>query len=134
VREVLARKMAGEIILSSRPGAAMRKWRELFAVSQNRLSEKMILSPSVISDYESGRRKNPGTNFVRRFVWALLAIDGERGGRFVQDRGIKLLRDDYRIVRDYAKTLRLEKTVLAKRFRMGKKRGRSMRTPTKVGA
>ena len=134
MREVLARKMAGEIILSSGPGAAMRKWRELFAVSQNRLSEKMILSPSVISDYESGRRKSPGTHFVRRFIWALLAIDEERGGRFIQDRGIKLLRDDYRIVRDYARTLRLEKTVLAKRFRMGKKMGKPIRAPTKVGA
>jgi len=85
VREVLARRIAGEIILSSKPGATMRKWRELFAVSQTRLSEKMVLSPSVISDYESGRRKSPGTRFVRRFVWALLVIDEERGGRFVRE-------------------------------------------------
>lgn len=85
VREVLARRIAGEIILSSKPGAAMRKWRELFAVSQTRLSEKMVLSPSVVSDYESGRRKSPGTRFIRRFVWALLAIDEERGGRFTRE-------------------------------------------------
>ena len=85
VREVLARRIAGEIILSGRPGAAMRKWRELFGVSQMRLSEKMVVSSSVISDYESGRRKNPGTRFVRRFVWALLKIDGERGGRFIRE-------------------------------------------------
>ena len=85
VREVLARRIAGEIILSSKPGATMRKWRELFAISQMRLSEKMILSSSVISDYESGRRKSPGTRFVRRFVWALLAIDEERGGRFIRE-------------------------------------------------
>lgn len=83
VREVLARRIAGEIILSSRPGATMRKWRELFAVSQTRLSEKMIVSSSVISDYESGRRKSPGTRFVKRFVWALLVIDEQRGGRFI---------------------------------------------------
>jgi len=114
VREVLARKIAGEIILSNTPGTAMKKWRELFVVSQNRLSEKMILSPSVISDYESGRRRSPGTRFVRRFVWALLTIDKERGGSFIQDKGLRLLRDDYRIVRDYARALRLEKAVLAK--------------------
>lgn len=84
VRLVLARRIAGEIILSSKPGTAMKKWRELFAVSQMRLSEKMALSsPSVISDYESGRRKSPGTKFVRRFVWALLVIDEERGGRYI---------------------------------------------------
>jgi putative transcriptional regulator len=82
---VLARRIAGEIILSSKPGATMRKWRELFAVSQMRLSDKMIVSSSVISDYESGRRPSPGTKFVRRFVWALLKIDEERGGRFIHE-------------------------------------------------
>ncbi len=85
-REVLARRIAGEIILSNKPGAAMRKWRELFAVSQMRLSDKMGLSSSaVISDYESGRRESPGTKFVRRFVWALLKIDEERGSRFINE-------------------------------------------------
>jgi putative transcriptional regulator len=86
VREVIARRIAGEIILSNKPGATMRKWRELFAVSQTRLSEKMVLSsPSVISDYESGRRKSPGTHFVRRFIWALLVIDEERGTRYMRE-------------------------------------------------
>jgi putative transcriptional regulator len=85
VREVLARRIAGEIILSSKPGGTMRKWRELFGVSQMRLSDKMIVSSSVISDYESGRRKSPGTKFVRRFVWALLKIDDERGSRFINE-------------------------------------------------
>lgn len=85
VREVLARRIAGEIILSNKPGATMRKWRELFTVSQMSLSEKMALSSSVISDYESGRRKSPGTKFVRRFVWALLKIDEERGSRFIRE-------------------------------------------------
>ncbi len=85
IREVLARRIAGEIILSSKPGGTMRKWRELFAVSQMRLSDTMVVSSSVISDYESGRRKNPGTRFVRRFVWALLKIDEERGSRFINE-------------------------------------------------
>jgi len=85
VREVLARRIAGEIILSSKPGATMRKWRELFAVSQTSLSDMIVLSPSVISDYESGRRQSPGTKFVRRFVWALLKIDEERGSRFIRE-------------------------------------------------
>jgi putative transcriptional regulator len=63
----------------------MRKWRELFAVSQMRLADKMVLSSSVISDYESGRRESPGTKFVRRFVWALLKIDEERNSRFIHE-------------------------------------------------
>jgi putative transcriptional regulator len=85
IREVLARRIAGEVILSSKPGATMRKWRELFAVSQITLSEKMALSASVISDYESGRRKSPGAKFIRRFVLALLQIDEEKGSRFIRE-------------------------------------------------
>ncbi len=85
LRDVLARRIAGEIILSSKPGATMRKWRELFAISQMRLSDKMTVSSSVISDYESGRRLSPGAKFVRRFVWALLKIDEERGSRFIHE-------------------------------------------------
>jgi putative transcriptional regulator len=85
IREVLARRIAGEIILSGKPGATMRKWRELFAVSQLNLSEVMGLSSSVISDYESGRRKSPGAKFIRRFVLALLQIDEEKGSRFIRE-------------------------------------------------
>jgi len=85
IREVLARRIAGEVILSSRPGATMRKWRELFAVSQMSLSEKMLLNASVISDYESGRRKSPGAKFIRRFVLGLLQIDEEKGSRFIRE-------------------------------------------------
>lgn len=85
IREVLARRIAGEIILSGKPGATMRIWRELFAVSQINLSEKMVLSSSVISDYESSRRKSPGAKFIRRFVLALLQIDEEKGSRFIRE-------------------------------------------------
>ena len=83
LREVLARRIAGEIILSGKPGATMRKWRELFAVSQLTLSETMGLSSSVISDYESGRRKSPGAKFIRRFVLSL--IDEGKGSRFIRE-------------------------------------------------
>jgi len=85
IREVLARRIAGEIILSGKPGATMRKWRELFAVSQLSLSEVMGLSSSVISDYESGRRKSPGAKFIRRFVLGLLQLDEEKGSRFIRE-------------------------------------------------
>ncbi|MCW4010156.1 MAG: transcriptional regulator [Candidatus Bathyarchaeota archaeon] len=86
IREVLARRIAGEIIFSSKPGSTMRKWRELFAVSQISLSERMQLSSgTVISDYEAGRRKSPGAKFIRRFVWALLKIDEEKGSRFIRE-------------------------------------------------
>jgi putative transcriptional regulator len=85
IREVLARRIAGEIILSAKPGATMRKWRELFAISQTSLSARMSISSSVISDYESGRRKSPGAKFIRRLVLALLQIDEEKGSRFIRE-------------------------------------------------
>ena len=85
LREVVARRIAGEIILSNKPGATMRKWRELFALSQLTLSESMGLSSSVVSDYESGRRKSPGAKFIRRFVLSLLQIDELKGSRFIRE-------------------------------------------------
>jgi len=71
----LARRIAGEISLSDDPGRTMRKWREVFHVNQADLSQFLKISPSVISDYESGRRKSPGTKSIKRFVEALLYID-----------------------------------------------------------
>ena len=85
LREILARRIAGEIILSSKPGSTMRKWRELFAISQTSLSEVMRVNSSVISDYESGRRPSPGAKFTRRFVHSLLHIDEQRGSRFIRE-------------------------------------------------
>ncbi|MFB6205557.1 MAG: helix-turn-helix domain-containing protein [Haloglomus sp.] len=79
-RRRLAERMAGEITLSDDPGATMRKWREEFDVSGTELADELDVSPSVVSDYESGRRESPGIGIVRRFVEALLCIDEARGG------------------------------------------------------
>ena len=84
VRDVLARRIAGEIVLSPSPGATMRKWRALIQVSQVEVAEGLGLSPSVISDYETGRRRSPGSAFIRRFVETLLDIEEGRGGRYLQ--------------------------------------------------
>jgi putative transcriptional regulator len=56
-----------------------QKWRDVFQVSQKELSEKLGISPSVISDYESERRKSPGVGFIRRIIEALILIDAEKG-------------------------------------------------------
>jgi len=75
----LRERIAGEIALSNDPGKTMRKWREEFSVSQNELASSMKISPSVISDYESGRRKSPGVGVIKNLVDSLLSIDAERG-------------------------------------------------------
>ncbi len=74
----VARRIAGDIVWSRNPGAVMRKWREMFNASQIEVSRAMGISPSVISDYEKGRR-TPGSIFVKRFVESLLSIDENRG-------------------------------------------------------
>ena len=85
VKENVTLKVAGEIILSNEPGVTMKKWREIFGVSQIKLATKMKVSPSVISDYEGGRRPSPGTRFLRRFVESLVAIDEEEGGKLLRE-------------------------------------------------
>lgn len=80
IRNRLAEKMAGEITLSDNPGETLKKWRTNFEISQSDLATFLKVSPSVISDYESGRRKSPGIFIVSRIVEAILEMDALRGG------------------------------------------------------
>ncbi len=80
IRERIAKWIAGDIALSDDPGASIRRWRERFGVNQTALAKVMRVSPSVISDYESGRRKSPGVATVKRVVEAFLKVDEESGG------------------------------------------------------
>jgi putative transcriptional regulator len=78
-RGFLAEKIAGEITLSPSPGETLRKWRRNFGITQTDLSNHLGISPSVISDYESGRRRSPGIMIVSKIIDALLKIDEVRG-------------------------------------------------------
>jgi putative transcriptional regulator len=84
ILEIVSKRIAGEIVLSTNPGATMRKWRTLFQVNQNEIAAELSLSPSVVSDYETGRRRSPGSIFIRRFVEALLEIDERGGGHHIK--------------------------------------------------
>jgi putative transcriptional regulator len=79
----IAKLIAGEITLSAEPGKTIRKWRETFGVKQTELASILNLSPSVISDYEAGRRASPGTNTVKKLVDALLTIDKQSGNKTI---------------------------------------------------
>ncbi len=80
LRDKLAEKMAGEITLSDNPGETLKKWRANFEISQTDLASFLKVSPSVISDYESGRRKSPGIFIVSKIVEAILEMDTAHGG------------------------------------------------------
>jgi putative transcriptional regulator len=77
--EKIKNEIAGEITLSATPGSTMKKWREIFAITQVELASVLKISPSTISDYEGNRRASPGSGVIKRFVNALIQIDLERG-------------------------------------------------------
>jgi putative transcriptional regulator len=81
VRDTLAKRIRGD--RGAATGQTMRKWR-LLNVNQMELADKLELSPSVISDYETGRRQSPGSGFIKRYVEALLDIDQGRGGDYIR--------------------------------------------------
>jgi Predicted transcriptional regulator len=79
LKEMVAKKIAGDILYSSNIGLAMKKWREYFGVKQSELAKMLGISASVISDYESGRRRSPGSYVLKRFIQAIIAKDEETG-------------------------------------------------------
>lgn len=84
IEDELSTKIAGEIVLSREPSKTIRKWRELFNITQVSLADKLGMSASVISDYESGRRRSPGAKLIRKIVEAILEVDEERGSQVIR--------------------------------------------------
>ena len=72
-------KIAGEVVASEEPGTALRSWREKLGIRQINLARQLKLSPSVLSDYESGRRPSPGVLFVKKYVEAMVTLDESQG-------------------------------------------------------
>ena len=83
--DTLQERIAGEITLSETPGSTMKKWRELFGISQVELAKYLKISTSTISDYEGNRRASPGVGVIRRFISALFSIDEKRGGEVARN-------------------------------------------------
>jgi len=103
VHEELKEKIAGEIAMSDAPGSTIKKWREEFGISQQDLSRKMEISPSMISDYESGRRRFPRTLTVHKIVDSIIEIDMERGGRNISRFKFSSLDDAVIDMREFSK-------------------------------
>jgi putative transcriptional regulator len=74
----LLSKIGGSIIANSYPNQALKSWRKRLSIKQVDLARIMDISPSVLSDYESGRRPSPGISFVKRYIEALIELDKER--------------------------------------------------------
>lgn len=63
--------VAGSVVLSDNPSQQLKFWRKKFGIKQADLARKMNLTPSVLSDYEKGRRPSPGAKFIKRYLLAL---------------------------------------------------------------
>ena len=75
--------MAGEIVISEKPGDTLKKWRNIFKLSQKNLASLLNVKPSVVCDFEKGRRASPGIGTVRKFVEAMVEYDKAQGGKIV---------------------------------------------------
>ncbi len=102
MRDQVREKIAGEICLSDEPGKTIRKWREQFKISQQELSKHLGVSPSVISDYEAGRRKSPGIVTVRKIVDAFLDIDEKTGGNILKQYSLAAKTDSIISIKEFA--------------------------------
>jgi putative transcriptional regulator len=83
-KQKLAKDIVGEIVMAENSEKVIKKWRDIFKISQKSLANELEITPSVISDYESGRRRSPGIKMVRRYVTALLKIDEDAGGNVIR--------------------------------------------------
>lgn len=105
MKDQLREKMAGEIALSDEPGKTIRKWREQFKVSQQDLARYLSLSPSVISDYEAGRRRSPGILTVRKIVDGLIALDEMAGGQVIRQYSLSTSSEAVLDIREFNEDL-----------------------------
>jgi putative transcriptional regulator len=71
--------IAGSVVLSDNPPHQLKFWRKKFGIKQADLARKMDITPSVLSDYEKGRRPSPGVNFIKRYLVALYELAKANG-------------------------------------------------------
>lgn len=103
--------ITGELVMSDNPGEALRKWREIFNISQSELANYLGISPSTISDYEGDRRKNPGIKVIKRFVLALFEIDSKKGSPVAKRLMANDKDSDYFEAKEFARALTLKEFV-----------------------
>jgi len=83
-KKELAKDIIGEIVLADNPETILKKWRNIFKISQKELSDQLGITSSVVSDYELGRRKSPGIKMINRYVTAMIDIDSRKGGNVIK--------------------------------------------------
>ena len=108
----LKKRISGEIVLSDNPGKTIKKWRNIFEIPQRRLADEMDVMPSVISDYELGRRESPGIKMIEKLVTGLVKVDEERGGevikKFSDFRSGDMVSDTILDIKEFSRGVKIE--------------------------
>ncbi|MGQ9595956.1 MAG: helix-turn-helix domain-containing protein [Thermoproteota archaeon] len=109
------KRIISDIVLAEQPFVVLRNWREKFGISQKTLASKMGISASVISDYETGRRRNPGVSFLRSYVQSLVESDAETGGSHIMEllKMEPILKGIILDMREYSKPVSMAKIIEA---------------------
>jgi putative transcriptional regulator len=84
VKNRLMKDIVGEVVVSDNIEEILRKWRTIFKVSQKALAGELNITSSVISDYESGRRKSPGIKMIKKYIDGIINLDLKGGGEVVK--------------------------------------------------
>ncbi len=79
LKDKILKIVGGEVVVANNVGEVLKKWRTKFEISQKELAKELNITPSVVCDYESGRRKSPGIKVVRRYINALISSDEKKG-------------------------------------------------------
>ena len=71
--------IAGSVVLSDNPPQRLKFCRKKFGIKQADLARHMHLTPSVLSDYEKGRRPSPGVKFIKRYLLSVYELARSNG-------------------------------------------------------
>ena len=108
MQEQLTRRIAGEIVVSESPGETMRKWREIFHLSQKEFANLLEVKPSVVCDFEKGRRASPGIGTVRRFVETMVDYDSAHGGKVINSMSERRTNEAIVDIKEFASGMAIE--------------------------
>ena len=73
-------------MFSEKPGDTLKKWRGIIGLSQKERADLLKINPSVVCDFEKGRRESPGIKTVKRMVNVMILYDESNGNKVINSR------------------------------------------------
>lgn len=78
--KIIEKEDIGGLILLANPTTKLKEIRLKYNIKQLDLTKELnFKAPSIISDYEAGRRKSPGILFVKNWIEALVNLIIQKG-------------------------------------------------------